>query len=84
MTKQEYHDLLIRLDERTRNIWQLVEKLETHQKEQNGSLQNAIDLIRENTSFRLVFMRAIKITGSVIGSAILAWFGKLLKDAGWW
>lgn len=41
LTKEE-NDLLIRIDERTTNIWRAVESLEKHNREQNGFIKEAL------------------------------------------
>lgn len=49
MKPPERDDLLIRLDERSRNIWIVVEKLEKHQVEQNGLIRDSFDQIASNS-----------------------------------
>ena len=48
MTEQELHDLMIRIDERTRNTWRVVEKMERHQAEQNGFIRDLLIRTRVN------------------------------------
>ena len=81
MTKQEQHDLLVRLDERTRNIWRSVEKMEKHQAEQNGSLQLAITRLDKHETFIRVFLQVARYTGIAAGIAFLGWLG--IKIPSW-
>lgn len=64
MKAPERDNLLVRLDERTRNIWRVTEKLERHQEQQNGFIQTALIKSSRNTLW-------IKIISSVGGAAIL-------------
>lgn len=52
MKAEERDKLLIRLDERTCNIWYSIEKLEKHQAEQNGFIISNIKSISKNTTWR--------------------------------
>ena len=45
---KDRNDLLVRLDEKTANIWRLVEKIEAHQVSQNGLIEKATALSRRN------------------------------------
>ena len=56
--------LLTRLEERTANIWRVVEKLEKHNADQNGFILKCL----ERTSSNKVWIRTISGVG---GSAIL-------------
>jgi len=47
LTEDEQYDLMIRLDERSCNIYHLLEKVEMHQREQNGN-------IAKNTGWRRI------------------------------
>lgn len=47
LTEDEQHDLMIRLDERSCNTYHLMEKVEAHQREQNGN-------ISKNTAWRRI------------------------------
>jgi len=49
MRPQERDDLLIRIDERTNNIWNVTEKQEKHLKNLNGKVAEAIIKAAENT-----------------------------------
>lgn len=55
MKVSERDDLLIRLDERSRNIWVVVEKLEKHQNEANGFIQDNNDRSLKNTTWIVAF-----------------------------
>ena len=52
MKAEERDKLLIKLDERTSNIWRAVEKIETHQEEQNGFTKEVITNCAKNTAWR--------------------------------
>ena len=52
MKASERDELLIRLDERSRNTYRVVEKLEKHQAEQNGFIQDTINQTTKNTTWR--------------------------------
>lgn len=76
MNKEEQDLLWARLDERTANIWRVVEQLEKHNAEQNGFIQEA--LIRTKTN--RIWIRLIIGTGStliLVATAILTKIGGL-------
>ena len=52
MKLEERDKLLIRLEERTVNIWHVLEKLERHQDEQNGFIKDALLTSAQNTAWR--------------------------------
>ena len=64
-----------RIDERTLNIWRVVEIIERHDVKQNGLLQDAIDIAKGNRIWITVF----KWGGGFIVTALIA-FG--LRIAG--
>ena len=72
MTKTEEHELLIRLDERTCNTYTLVEKIEKHQSEQNGFIQDNILSTQRNTTWR-------KVITPIGGGIFIIIFGILMK-----
>lgn len=67
---------LARIDERTRNIWRLVEKMERHQEEQNGYIRENFVTVGKNTLWRKVII-------GVGGSSIILIIGWLLKLTLW-
>jgi len=63
MEPVERDELLVRIDERTSNIWRAVEKLEKHNAEQNGFILQCLNKTNSNK----VWIRVISgIGGSVI------------------
>ena len=56
MKPSERDDLLIRLDERSRNTYHLVETLEQHNREQNGTIQTLIGNCKTNTVWRKIII----------------------------
>ena len=60
--------LLVRIDERTRNTYKLMEKLERHQAEQNGYIRENMKLSVSNKAF-------IKIICGVGGGLLLVMVG---------
>ncbi len=70
MKPAERDELLARLDERTANIWNAVEKLEKHQETQNGHILETFTRSSKNSLW-------IKIVSGVGGAAILAVIGIL-------
>ena len=52
MKQEERDDLLIRVSERTLNIWHTIEKIEQHAAAQNGSITDLIRECSSNTSWR--------------------------------
>ena len=60
--------LLVRLEERSRNIWRLTEKLEHHSAEQNGLIRDSFVLSKSNR-VGLVYLRW------VVGFVIFALIG---------
>ena len=43
---------LSRIDERTQNIWRVVEKMERHAEEQNGYIRQNLEATSSNTNWR--------------------------------
>ena len=69
MKAAERDDLLIRLDERTRNIWALTEKQEEHLEKINDSLlKHAIQLSSNKTSIKWI-IRVLIAAGILGGGA---------------
>ena len=73
MKAPERDQLLIRLDERTCNIWRSVEQLEKHQVEQNGLIQELFISTSRNTIWRKVI---IGVGGTII-TVFITWLAKL-------
>ena len=63
---------LARIDERTLNIWRVVEKMEQHQEAQNGYIQTNFVLTSRNTLWR-------KVICGVGGGSLLIIIGWLLS-----
>jgi len=77
MVDQELQDFITRIDERTLNIWRVVEKLEIHQSEANGySRQNM-----ENTAKNTTWISALRWVIGIAIAAMVGWLGRL---EGWW
>ncbi len=69
MKATERDDLLIRLDERTRNIWALTERQEEHLGKINDSLlKHAIQLSSNKTSIKWI-IRVLVAVGILGGGA---------------
>jgi hypothetical protein len=68
----ERDSLLIRLEERTCNIWHVLEKIEKHQEAQNGFIQEALVQGAKNNT-------RIKIISGVGGTILLTLFGWLVR-----
>jgi len=65
--RQEDRDRLIRVDERTNNIWRVVEALNKHQSEQNGFIKEALIASARNTAWRKAMVTIFSLTiGAVI------------------
>lgn len=82
--KQEDRDMLIRINERTHNIWRIVEQIEIGQREQNGSIRTLFTNTNDNkvrTSANTIWRRVIVSVGSPVLLLIIAW---LLKLNGIW
>jgi hypothetical protein len=62
-------ELLARIDERTNNIWRVVEKVEQHQVEQNGLMRKTCEKTERNTIWRRVI---VGVGGSVF-LIIIGW-----------
>ena len=69
----ERDKLLIRLDERTGNIWAIVEKLEKRQAEQNGQIHRLFLSNARNTVWR----RVIIGVGSMALIGLANWLARL-------
>lgn len=63
---------LVRIDERTTNIWRVVEKMERGQVEQNGYIRENFIAVGKNTLWRKVII-------GVGGSSLVLIIGWLLK-----
>jgi len=61
-------ELFIRIDERTRNIWRVLEVLEMHQREQNGFIRENSISSAKNNSWRKISMWIL----GIISTAIIA------------
>ena len=72
MNVTERDQLLIRLDERSHNTWRSVEKIEKHQSEQNGFIQDNILSTQRNTTWR-------KVITPIVGGVFLVITGILMK-----
>ena len=73
MKPLERDELLFRLDERTRNIWTCVEKIERHAEVQNGHIFNITQSSQRNTIFRKWAERlVIPLVAFIVG-----WLAKL-------
>lgn len=77
LTTPQRDELLIRLDERTRNIWHVLEKLEWHQEEQNGFIKEALVASAKNTMWRKITITIFTGITTVIGILFS-------KFQGWW
>jgi len=71
MNEVERDALLIRLDERSINTWKSIEKIETHQKDQNGYIEDCLKSTIKNTAWRKAYTW-------LIGSGIIALILKLI------
>jgi len=71
--KQEDRDMLIRINERTHNIWRAVEQMEQHQREQNDSIRKLFNRTGTNTVWR----RVIVGVGGTALLVIIAWITNL-------
>jgi len=69
-------DLLIRIDERTQNIWKVLEQLETHQKEANGYIRDNMKSTARNTTWiaAMRWVMGIMIAGGATWLAHLQGF----------
>lgn len=75
MKVKERDELLIRLDERTRNIWTLTERQEDHLSKLNDSmLKHAVQISSNKTSVRWI-IRILVAAGILGGGAtgIIQW-----------
>jgi len=75
--KQEDRDMLIRINERTHNIWRAVEQMEQHQREQNDSIRKLFNRTGTNTIWRRVIV-------SIGGTALLVIIAWILQLNGIW
>jgi len=75
--KQEDRDMLIRINERTHNIWRAVEQMEQHQREQNDSIRKLFNRTSTNTVWRRVIV-------SIGGTALLVIIAWILQLNGLW
>jgi len=75
--KQEDRDMLIRINERTHNIWRAVEQMEQHQREQNDSIRKLFNRTGTNTVWRRVIV-------SIGGTALLVIIAWILQLNGIW
>lgn len=67
MKPTDRDNLLIRLDERTSNIWRAVEELAEHNKEQNGFILQSLT----RSSGNRIWLKIITGAGSSIAIALL-------------
>jgi len=72
LKQNERDKLLIRLEERTNNIWRMVEKIERHSANQNGLILEALKIGHGNK----VWIRVLY--GFIISSVgVIGWLSKL-------
>jgi hypothetical protein len=67
--ERKKEDLLIRIDERTHNIWRSVEEIKAHQIEQNGLIRKTCQNVDRNTIWRKVIIGV----GTTIFIIIIGW-----------
>lgn len=77
MKAEERDQLLARLDERSLNMWRVLEKLEKHSSEQNGYILENFAKTNTNTTWRRVHTWVIGIMFSVF----IAIITRLIE---WW
>ncbi len=77
MNAAERDELLIRLEERSRNSWRVLEKLEKHQVAQNSSIETALIRTAKNSIWITVFKWGI-------GTGLLGGAGWLTNLQGLW
>ena len=75
MKTAERDEILVRVSERTLNIWHVVEKLERHQEEQNGYIRENIIATTKNSSWRVTSRWIMGILFTVIFAVIGVIFG---------
>jgi len=71
--EMDNHDLLMRIDERTRNIWRSVEKLEKHQLEANGYIKENIKQTANNTAW----ISAMRWVIGLLAAGVITWLTHL-------
>lgn len=72
---KEEHDLLVRIAERTHNIWRVLEQLEKQVRKQNGAIQGAIKECNKNTTN----IKWIRIIGGFMMTMMIVGITKLLE-----
>ena len=77
MNPKDRDELLARLDERSRNTWHMVEKMEAHQVVQNGLL---LETCKRSIS-NAVWIKTFRWVGTLFVAGVSAWMSKL---QGWW
>lgn len=77
MKAKDRDDLLARLDERSLNTWRVVEKIESHQAEQNSGIQQALLYCQKNS----VWINTFKWAIGIIVTGFMVLFSKI---QGWW
>lgn len=63
---QSDREWLSRIDERTLNIWRVVEKMEAHAEEQNGYIRDNLKATSSNTTWRRALLWIIPISFTLI------------------
>ena len=72
MKVTERDELLVRLDEKSNNTWQTVEKIEKHIAEQNGYIRENFVATTRNTVYRRIILG---VGGTAITAFILHLIG---------
>lgn len=70
LSQSERDNLLLRLDERTNNIWRTVEELKEHNQNQNGYIRDALICSATNS-------RVLKIVSGIGGSGLALLFTRV-------
>ena len=71
MKEEERDNLLIRLEERTANIWRYVEEIKTHQETQNNHILTSLTCSRSNRLW-------IKVISGIGGASIILFLTYIL------
>ena len=74
MPDRTLEDSIIRIDERTLNIWRTLEKVERHQAAQNGKLDEFCLQVNRNTVWRRVIVSVLGVGFPVLVTVLVLLF----------
>ncbi len=74
MPERDLDDFIVRIDERTLNIWRTLEDIKKHQESQNGKLEEFCFQVNRNTVWRRVMLGILGVAIPIVWTALIILF----------